>query len=307
MKRILITGASGFIGRHATRILSQKGFDVHALTLDKTVCTIDNCAWHVVDLLDIGGIDKMVKKIGAEYLLHLAWDVTPGKYWNSTSNFLWVEASLELLRAFRENGGKRVVMAGTCAEYDWNYSNLNEYATPRNPKTPYGVCKNSLFEMLGSFCSETKLSWAWGRVFYLYGPHEYPGRLIPSAIKALAGNMRFKCSHSNQIRDFLHVEDAAGAFVKIAESDCEGPINIASGNPLKLKDLIGKVAEKLGAGSMVEFGTMPANPGEPEIMTADTKRLVEEVRYEFKFNTDSGIEDAIRFWTGKSGGDNIDA
>ena len=93
----------------------------------------------------------IISQLKPTHLLHFAWYAIPGKYWTSEQNFLWVQASLELVRQFRENGGDRVVMAGTCAEYDWQYGYCSEYITPKNPSLPYSIFKKSLQEMLNSY------------------------------------------------------------------------------------------------------------------------------------------------------------
>ena len=105
----------------------------------------------------------------------------------SAENFKWLEASISILRNFHQAGGHRVVMAGTCAEYDWNYGYCQEIITPCRPNTPYGVCKNALHELLCSYSKEQKLSSAWGRIFLPYGPDEDDRRLIPSLVSVFKG------------------------------------------------------------------------------------------------------------------------
>src|SRR2546423_13493112 len=168
MKRVLVTGATGFIGRHVLGPLVERGFDVHAVTHRAPLSARSGCRWHVSDLLDTAQIVPLIKAVQPTHLLHLAWYSVPGQYWTALENFAWVQASLELLRRFHEAGGVRVVMAGTCAEYDWAYGYCSERTTPTQPHTLYGTCKLALQAMLDTYARQSGLSSAWGRIFFLY-------------------------------------------------------------------------------------------------------------------------------------------
>jgi nucleoside-diphosphate-sugar epimerase len=297
MRKVLVTGASGFIGRHTIETLVSRGFEVHAVTSKSASVSIsEDCHWHVADLVDVSTIRPLVKSIKPSHLLHLAWYAVPGKYWTALDNFLWVQASLELLRQFREQGGKRVVMAGTCAEYDWNYGYCSELVTPRHPDSPYGVCKNALQEMLVPYSNVTGLSSAWGIIFFLYGSHEYPNRLVPSVIRSLLAGEKALCSHGNQIRDFLHVQDVADAFVAILESDIAGAINIGSGKPIKIKEIIHKISEKLGKSDLINLGAIPVSAKDPTFLLADITRLSQEIGWSPQYSLEVGLEKTINWW-----------
>jgi nucleoside-diphosphate-sugar epimerase len=252
--------------------------------------------WHQVDLLDTKQCSELLATIRPTHLLHFAWYAKPGDYWNSLENIRWVEGSLHLLRAFHMNGGKRVVMAGTCAEYDWRFGYCSEQVTPLVPSTLYGTCKNALQHLLKKFSQVTGLSSAWGRVFFLYGPHENPNRLVASVILNLIQNKMAPCSHGNQIRDFLHVKDVASAFVSLLMSNVDGPVNIASGKPIALKDIILSIADKLGKNNLVKLGALPQKENEPSVLFGDTKRLFSEVIWQPQYDIDGGIRETIDWW-----------
>jgi nucleoside-diphosphate-sugar epimerase len=230
------------------------------------------------------------------HLLHFAWFTTPGEYWTARENLDWVWASLDLLQAFEEHGGKRVVMAGTCAEYDWRYGYCSEQITPLAPATLYGTCKHSLQIVLDTFARQTGLSAAWGRIFFLYGPHEHPSRLISSVIISLLKGEPARCSHGNQIRDFLYVEDVADAFAALLESNVTGPVNVASGCPIALRDIIYKIAEKIDRRDLIQLGVLPVSVHEPHLLLADVGRLTNEVGWLPKYNLDRGLEQTIAWW-----------
>ena len=187
-------------------------------------------------------------------------------------------------------------MAGTCAEYDWQYGYCSEQVTPLAPATLYGTCKHSLQIVLDSFARQTGLSAAWGRIFFLYGPHEHPSRLISSVIVSLLKGEPARCSHGNQIRDFLYVEDVADAFTALLESDITGPVNVASGGPIALRDIIYKIAEKIDREDLIQLGVVPVSSHEPHLLVADVSRLTDEVGWMPKYNLDRGLEQTIAWW-----------
>jgi len=296
MKKILVTGATGFIGRHCLPILSAKGYEVHAVSSKVTEKTSPDVKWHQVDLLDSAQVSDLFTAVEATHLLHFAWYAVPGKIWTSLDNFRWVQASLSILQHFARTGGKRAVMAGTCAEYDWNYGYCSEKITPLLPKTVYGICKHSLQIMLEAFTKQTGISTAWGRIFFLYGPHEHPDRLVPSVIRSALQGKPIRCSHGNQIRDFLHVQDVADAFVQLLNSEVSGPVNIASGRPVVLKKIIYKIAKILNQNDLIELGALQPPPDDPRLLTADVDRLSDEIGWRPRHNLDHGLEETIHWW-----------
>ena len=293
-RTVLVTGATGFIGRNVIEPLRRRGFDVHALVRRGIVPDLPADRLHPADLLERDGARDMFARIRPSHLLHLAWFAVPGEYWTSLENHRWVRASLELLQAFAAEGGQRVVMAGTCAEYDWTSGHCVENVTPLRPSTLYGVCKLETGERVLADAPGVGVSAAWGRIFFLYGPHEDPRRLVPSVAASLLRGERAACTHGNQTRDFLHVSDVAGAFAALLDSQVSGAVNIASGEPVAVRDVIMGVAERVGRPDLVDLGTRPMT--EPMVLTADVRRLRDEVGWVPRYGLGSGLDDTVEWW-----------
>lgn len=296
MKRVLVTGATGFIGQNTIAPLIDKGYEVHAVSSKKVNAAVQGAYWHCANLFDYRDTERLLVEIRPTHLLHFAWYAEPGKFWKSSENFRWLEATIALLRYFRDLGGQRIVMAGTCAEYDWDYGYCSEDVTPCRPVTPYGVCKNALQETLRAYSVEEKLSSAWGRIFFLYGPNEHPSRLASSVITSLLRGDTASCTHGNQLRDFMYVEDVASAFVALLDSRVEGPVNIASGRPVTLREVVLAIADNLSASERINFGVIPTPENEPPLLVGDHRRLLTEVGWSQRFELHVGIEQTVNWW-----------
>lgn len=296
MKKILITGGAGFIGSHCIPLLIEKGYEVHVVDLRASQVKHPSLHWHKIDILNSCELSNLLSEVKATHLVHLAWYTEHKTYWTALKNHDWVSASLALIKSFRNYGGKRAVVAGTCAEYDWGHGICSEDITPLNPATLYGICKDEFRQKLEIFSKEMGFSSAWARIFFAYGPAEHPNRLISSVITSFLEERPVLCSAGNQKRDFLYVEDIASAFVSILESNFEGAINIGSGIPISVKEVINIIADKIGRSDLIEFGKVPISPSEPPLLIADTSKIREIVRWSARYDLKQGLDKTICWW-----------
>lgn len=316
MSRVLVTGAAGFIGRHALAPLLARGYEVHALSRRPDALSApEEVIWHTCDLLDTAAVGGLVGAVAPTALLHLAWDVEPGRFWTSVENVRWVEASLALMRAFADVGGERAVLAGTCAEYDWTRGadgkgrglgvgeRLHEQRTPIAPATLYGVCKHATQLVCAKLATESQMKFAWGRIFYLYGPHEQAGRLVPSIATSLLAGEPTPTSDGRQRRDFMHVVDVAAAFVALLDSDVEGPVNIASGEGVEVGSLVREIAAHAGREELLRWGEVARAPSDPDAVVADVQRLSNEVGFAPSISLQEGLSATVQWWRRRLAGD----
>lgn len=294
MNKVLVTGATGFIGRHSIEHLVRRGFEVHSVS--SKPAALAGATHHVCDLLDHGATDQLIGSLRPSHLLHFAWYAVHGLYWTSEENLRWLEASLSLARSFQRNGGRRIVAAGSCAEYDWSEHHFSENGTRLAPSTLYGVCKHSLQSILSVWGPQAGLSVAWGRLFFLYGPAEQPQRLVPSVITAVLKGREAKCTEGTQVRDFQHVADAAGAMTALLDSDVQGPVNIGSGLGLATRDVVLAIADRLEARPLIKLGAIPMRVDDPPLLVADVNRLRKEVGWKDQYDLMAGLEETIAWW-----------
>ena len=292
MKRVLLTGAGGFIGRETVAPLIERGFEIHAF-VRHPLEPVDSVVQHRLDLMS-DEIEPLAREVAATHLLHLAWYAEPGRFWDAPENLDWVAASLRLWRAFAQAGGRRAVVAGSCAEYDWSTPLLDEQETLLAPVSLYGESKAALHRLLDRSAPGLGISLAWGRIFFPFGPFEKPGRLLGSLFDGIARGEPVDLSSGEQQRDFLHVEDVATAFVMLLDSELTGPVNIASGEAVAVREIAEKAAALAGGRHLLRFGSRPLQPDEPPVMAAATERLHHELGFKPGFTLDAGLADMFR-------------
>lgn len=270
--RVLMTGASGFLGQHVLNHLLACGMDTVAVGRKLPAnCEADN--FKEVDLLGECDFDALLAKVGATHLLHLAWYTEHGAYWTSPLNLSWSQASVSLVDAFCRAGGQKVVMAGTCAEYDWAHGYCNEDSTPLEPITLYGVAKDATRRLTTAVCALHQVKCAWARIFLPYGPGEDFRRLLPSLKAVFRGERAPFGVNANAYRDFLHAEDVAAAFVTLLQTDAAGAYNICSGRPVQLEEVVRQIAGAYGADPKSVLDLSTERLGEPAFLVGNNQKL----------------------------------
>lgn len=289
-RRVLVTGATGLIGRMVVAELKRKRCEVVALGRSTDVPGADLSL--VADLLDPHQTEAAIAQAQATDLVHLAWYRGAQNRWSTPLNLDWAAASLRLVRAFADHGGQRVVGLGSCAEYDWSDPILAE-DTALNPASLYGKAKAATGTLLMDVADDLGLSLVWARLFFCYGPGEPKGRLLGDLLQGLAAGRPVDCTDGLQKRDFLHTEDVARAIATVLDSDATGAINIASGEATEVRMLIDAAARQMGRPDLINWGAIARPANDPPLVGADVARL-RALGFQPKFDIETGVADCIK-------------
>ncbi|CAN7542111.1 NAD-dependent epimerase/dehydratase family protein [Rhizobium sp. LjRoot258] len=266
MGKVLITGASGFVGRHLLRTLVAQGADVRAVLRPNAVEKVQTIA--AIEVVEspspfsesetwwadaLGGIDTIV---------HLAWYAEPGKYLTAPENLDCLTGTLTMAKAAAKASVRRFVGVGTCFEYDVSFGKLS-IETPLKPLTPYAAAKAAAFMALSQWLPAQSVEFAWCRLFYLYGEGEDERRFVPYLRKSLEAGQRADLTEGRQVRDFMDVRDAAARICEVTFGKATGAINVCSGVPVTVRELAERIADQYGRRDLLNFGARPDNLVDP--------------------------------------------
>lgn len=280
--KILLTGATGWIGSHVAKQLVLRGHEVHCtVRMTSDLHRLEGILRHL--RIHEGPMDLV--PIEPDVAIHLAWYAVPGKYLDAPENNECLDESRRLLTRL----SSRVVFAGTCFEYNTHIGRLSEESAT-SPLTLYSICKDSLRQLV-----EKRPNSAWLRFFYQYGPREDPRRQIPGVIRSLLKGEEIKLSPGEQRKDFLHVEDVASAVVAVAESNLQGSVNVGSGwavTQRMMLSILGDYAKRL---DLLKFGELPYYFNEPMLIEADNAKLRSTGWAPF-WSLEGGLQETFEWW-----------
>ncbi|GHD49990.1 CDP-4-dehydro-6-deoxy-D-gulose 4-reductase [Thalassobaculum fulvum] len=299
MSRVLLTGASGFVGRATAVGLLAAGETVAGVGRNPAAMPA-GVTPVIADMLgEPDAVVGFLREARPETLIHAAWSTEHGRYWSDPANLDWTARTLGLVRAFVEAGGRRIVTIGTCAEYDWTVLGgepCREATTPLRPHTLYGAAKHAMALLVGAYCGTTGVAHAHARLFLLYGDGEQPARLVPSLARSLLAGQPARTTSGRQVRDFMDVRDAGAAIAAIARSDRTGAVNVATGTPVPVRAVAETIGELTGRSDLLEFGALPDRPDDPAYLVADVGILTGEVGFRPTISLRDGLRHAVAAW-----------
>lgn len=287
MKKVILTGGTGLIGTQTIPCLLNAGFKVYVMTMGDEVST-NNVTYIKANLFDKNAVDKMFSDVQPEYLLHYAW-LSTGLF-NDNMNFDFLISSIDMLKSFHKYGGKRVVMAGTYAEYGYHNETLKE-TMPAEPINIYSQCKDFVHKIAEVYCHNNNISFGWGRIFSAFGKEKDPRRLTSDVINHLSANQEVVIRSGSLIRDYIYTKDIAAAFVKFLDSNVEGVVNICTGKDTSIHDYVMKIAQAMGKENLVLFNEQ-ASPQQVRVV-GDSTRLNKEVGFVPQYTLEEAIKEIL--------------
>ena len=288
MKKVLLTGGTGLIGTQTIPCLINAGFKVYVMTIGDEPNTPD-VTYIKANLFDKHEVDKMFAEIKPEYLLHYAW-LSTGLF-NDNLNFDFLTSSIDLLKAFHKNGGKRVVIAGTYAEYGYHDETLRE-DMPAEPINIYSQCKDFVHQIAEAYCKNNNISFGWGRIFSAFGIETDPRRLTSDVIKHLSADEPVTIRSGSLIRDYIYTKDIAEAFVKFLDSKVDGVVNICSGKDTSIHDYVMTIAKLMNKEHLVIFEEQAS--AQQKRVVGDSTRLNQEVGFIPRYSLKEALEEILQ-------------
>jgi nucleoside-diphosphate-sugar epimerase len=305
-KRVLVTGASGFIGSHLTRRLVNEGAVVHGLT--STVSSVyparlldirESITLHEASLDDRGAMELLADDVKPEYVFHLGAYTHVGKSWNRVDECIQtnIQGTVNLLMAVERTGFTRFLNTGTSEIYGDIEVPFREDATV-HPISPYSVSKHAAEEYCRLFADARSLPLVRVRPFNAYGPMQSPDRVIPEIISRAVQGQPLKMTQGTQTREFNYVEDLADGFVALATAPgIDGDLfNLGCGREVSMRDIAITILKLMGDPITPEFGALPERPIEIYRMHADVTKTKERVGWESTISLEDGLQRTIDWY-----------
>ena len=227
MSKVLITGYRGFVGQHLLKNFNNN-YKIYIFGRKKINIIKKNVFFFDVDLFDKKKVSLLIKKIKPKYLIHLAWETEPIKFWNKNNNLGWLHASKHLCYEFCKNGGKKFVFVGTGAECNFNSKIIKEEMDCLENYNLYSLTKSELYFNIKNIANIFKTKFVWPRIFWCYGVNEKKNRLTTDIINSFKKNRNLILQNSNMPINIINTKDICRLLVKILNSKISGIMNIAT-------------------------------------------------------------------------------
>jgi UDP-glucose 4-epimerase len=271
--KILLTGATGFLGSHIAEALISGEHEIIAIKRETSKCDCLSFSQSITWVRnDQDGWQNLILSLSPEIIIHSAWTGV-----NSNNRNSWdcqmsnIRLMVQLLEIGRQSKIRKFISLGSQAEYGQFSGKINELY-PVNPTSMYGIVKLLALEILKSYSEIYHIDWYWLRIFSVFGERESESWLIPSVITRILRNEKgMDFTQGDQKYAYLYARDFALAIKKVVESakSCPGIYNISSSNPIKLKELLKVIIEKMNPIFELNFGAIPYRPSQSMHMEGD--------------------------------------
>jgi nucleoside-diphosphate-sugar epimerase len=300
MKKIIVTGATSFIGNRLIEKMQHEGYFVYAVIRENSLnCrTIKQTAHLNIIECNLDSLDRLPSLIDTkcDVLVHLAWEGARGTGRNDPllqeSNY---RNSLKILDAATALGARKIITAGSQAEYGIHKDKITE-ETLCLPNTEYGRYKLKLYNTALELSGKLGFKFIEPRFFSIYGPGDHETTMVTSTIRKMLRNEDCPFTDATQLWDFLYVDDAADAVFSLVESDCEsGAYNIAKGESQPLCDYIKEMHRICQSNSRLLFGQVPYTQAGKVNLQADVSKLRSQTGWKPQTEFKDGIAEVISY------------
>lgn len=279
MKKVLVTGADGFIGSHLTESLLEKGYDVKAFAYYNSFNTwgwldtlpkekLDQIEVFTGDIRDPNGVREAMK--GVDGVFHLAALIAIPFSYHSPDSYVDtnIKGTLNVLQAARQLETERVLVTSTSEVYGTaQYVPIDE-KHPYQGQSPYSATKIGADRLAESFYRSFDMPVSIVRPFNTYGPRQSARAVIPTIIsQLLAGKEEIQLGSLTPTRDFNYVKDTAAGFIAIAESDKTNgeEINIATQKEISIGDLANEIISQINPKAQIVCDEQRLRPEKSEV------------------------------------------
>ena len=262
-KKVIVSGATGFIGQHLIPILLKDGYEVLAISRNRKRAEFLPWFKDVKFISYDFHSDQQITKVeGFRGLIHLAWQDLPN-YDSSIHVKKNLPCSYRFIDSLIDKGVNQVLIAGTCFEYGLKSGAISSSSTTE-PTTQYAIAKDTLRKKLTLLSFKKDFNLQWARIFYMFGKGQNSNSIISQLDFAIKNNQKvFHMSGGEQLRDYLPVEKASEKLSNLYKSGNKGIFNICSGKPISIRNLVESYIEKKNSNIVPKYGYYPYSVYEP--------------------------------------------
>ena len=282
MKRIIMTGTSGFLGHHLFNYLSKDN-DVKALSVRSN---------------NLENITKEISDFKPEVFIHVGW--AKGNSFNDIHNieqFENVKIGAKILEYLYKNKNLHFICFGSFSEYEEN--KFSKEIDLECPHSDYGLAKY-MFRLISEvFCNKNSFSWTWLRPCYIYGENDVETRLIPKVIKSCLKGEDIELNSCDSVIDYLYIEDFVKAVSILIDNKELGIFNICSGQQYIIKDVVNKIKKICNSSSKITFDSSKDRKNFPKYICGDNSKLVKSINWKPKWSLEAGLKKTIETYNEK--------
>ena len=288
---IFITGGTGFIGSHIVSKLVGDGHNLLLLSRKPK----DEDGIIIGGLSNVGGWIEEVRIFKPDVTIHMAWEDIPN--YNEETSIKNLNYGVDLITSIAKIGCKKIIVTGSCWEYERTIGCLNE-TMPINPSKPFTRKKHMLHKIGQQVAKVYDMDFIWTRLFYVYGPGQKPHSLIPHIINSIKSGKKLEINTPYSKNDFVYVEDVADAISQLASNGRNGTYNIGSGYSTEIKELIDLVYQHISPKE--HFITTVERPRSIVDFWADISKM-RTIGWAPKTSIEEGFKNTVNFYQKQQG------